>query len=151
MTGTLYTELIPDSQGLAFDRRFRYAPSEDSKAVVGPSSNNRLSFITHKLPQTARISTMISTLEINRALRRAFKDRYQRRETKVNIPSKGEMVQNQIHIVTGKTSVTKNRPHQERKESAGRAPSPEATYRHSWNQEVLAMLRYSTSTFRMGL
>ncbi|KAK0214383.1 hypothetical protein IW262DRAFT_1466123 [Armillaria fumosa] len=92
---------------------------------------------------------MISTLEINLALRRAFKDRYQKRETK----AKGETVQNQIHIVTGKTSVaTKNLPQQERKESiSGRALSLETSYRHSWNQEVMAMFRYSTSTFQMGL
>ncbi|KAK0220870.1 hypothetical protein EDD85DRAFT_960775 [Armillaria nabsnona] len=95
---------------------------------------------------------MISTLQINLALRRAFKDRYQKRETKAKISSKGEMVQNQIHIVTGKTTAaTKNRPHQEKKEyTSGRAPSPETGYRHSWNREVLAMLRYSTSTVRMG-
>ncbi|KAK0458377.1 hypothetical protein IW261DRAFT_687203 [Armillaria novae-zelandiae] len=57
---------------------------------------------------------MIHTLEINRALRRAFKDRYQKRETKANTSSKGETTQNQIHIVMGKTSVAKNHPPREK-------------------------------------
>ncbi|KAK0214400.1 hypothetical protein IW262DRAFT_1300489 [Armillaria fumosa] len=107
-----------------------------------------IAIITH-----IHLSEIIYTLDITLALRRIFKNRYQRRDTKANISSKGETVQHQIHIVTGKTFVaTKNRPHQERKEStAGRAPSSKTSYRHSWNQEVLAILCYSTSTFQMGL
>ncbi|KAK0476355.1 hypothetical protein IW261DRAFT_1490824 [Armillaria novae-zelandiae] len=161
---------IPDSQGVAFDRRFEGSflgfpgqrnpnmrPVKTQRQQLGlvqtiafPSPTTTI--ITRRLPQTARLSVMISTLEINRALRRAFKDRYQKRETKANILSKGEIVQtaNQIHIVTEKPSVAKNHPYEERKKSIA-APSPETSYRHNWNQEVMVMLRYSTSTFRMGL
>ncbi|PBK67998.1 hypothetical protein ARMSODRAFT_958530 [Armillaria solidipes] len=84
--------------------------------------NNRLSFtattiIAHKLPQATRLSAMISTLEINLALRRAFKNQYQKRETKAKTSLKGETVQSQVSIVTGKTTAaTKKRLNQETKE-----------------------------------
>ncbi|PBK68031.1 hypothetical protein ARMSODRAFT_292388 [Armillaria solidipes] len=43
-------------------------------------------------------------------------------------------------LISSTATATKTRPHQENKEStAGRAPSPETGYRHSWNQEVLAI------------
>ncbi len=60
--------------------------------------------ITNKLPQTTRLSAMISTLQINVTLRRAFKDRYQKRETKARAALKGEPVQGSVSIMTGKTS-----------------------------------------------
>ncbi|KAK0437359.1 hypothetical protein EV421DRAFT_1028500 [Armillaria borealis] len=166
--------MIPNRHDLAFDQQFSFGFSWSTKSECVPierestrcpkmavrlCSNNRLSFtttttiITHKLPQTTRLSAMISTLQINIALRRAFKDRYQKRETKAKASLKGETVQSSVSIVTGKTTAaTTNRPNQEKKEpNAGRAPSPEKGYRHGWNQEILATLRYSTSTFRMGL
>ncbi|KAK0220847.1 hypothetical protein EDD85DRAFT_941871 [Armillaria nabsnona] len=65
---------------------------------------------------------MISTLHINVALRRAFKDRYQKRETKAKISPKGELVKSPVSIMTGK-STTKNCQNQEEKAlNAGRAP-----------------------------
>ncbi|SJL16489.1 uncharacterized protein ARMOST_20015 [Armillaria ostoyae] len=94
---------------------------------------------------------MISTLEINLALHCAFKNWYQKRETKSKTSLKGETVQSQVS--TGKTTAaTKKRLNQEAKEpNTGRVPSPETSYRHGWNQEILATFRYATSTFQMGL
>ncbi|PBK68029.1 hypothetical protein ARMSODRAFT_1020060 [Armillaria solidipes] len=57
---------------------------------------------------------MISTLEINLALRSAFKNQYQKRETKAKTSFKGETVKSQVSIVTGKTT-TKKRLNQETK------------------------------------
>ncbi|PBK67962.1 hypothetical protein ARMSODRAFT_958517 [Armillaria solidipes] len=92
---------------------------------------------------------MISSLEINLAMRRAFTNLYQKRETKAET-YEGETVKSQVSSLT--TAATKSRPNQEKKESiAGRAPSPETGHRYDWNQAVLATLRYSTSTVRMGL
>ncbi|SJL16523.1 uncharacterized protein ARMOST_20049 [Armillaria ostoyae] len=110
-------------QGLAFDRRFIFgfswstksecAPSEKStrwpKMAVRLCPNIRPSFTTttiiaRKLPRTTRLSAMISALQINIVLRRAFKDRYQKRETKAKISSKGETVRSQVSIVTENTS-----------------------------------------------
>ncbi|PBK67972.1 hypothetical protein ARMSODRAFT_958521 [Armillaria solidipes] len=75
---------------------------------------------------------MISSLEINLAMRRTFTNLYQKRETKAEASAyEGE---------TKKESI------------AGRAPSPETGHRYGWNQAILArVIRYSTSTVRMGL
>ncbi|KAK0431576.1 hypothetical protein EV421DRAFT_2041207 [Armillaria borealis] len=47
---------------------------------------------------------MISTPQMNLALRRAFTSRYQKRETQAKASPKGETAQSQVYIVTGKTT-----------------------------------------------
>ncbi|KAK0437385.1 hypothetical protein EV421DRAFT_1739098 [Armillaria borealis] len=47
--------------------------------------------------------------KINLALRRAFKNQYQKRETKAKTSLKGETVQSQVSIVTGKTMAAKKK------------------------------------------